>query len=411
MHPNTFTCPHCSQPIELTEALTHEIRESVRKEELPQIIAREKALAEKENELTSRAKDIEKTVSDKVASERTKLESELLTKLQSQVATEMTALQTQIQSKDKELEESKKLELKLRQERQSLEQEKANLELSVQRRLDEEREAIRRDAAKAIEEKHKLDEIKKDHTINVLREEVENLRKKIELGSQQAQGESLEVELENILKAAFPFDIIEPVAKGARGADCKQIVRNASGQVCGVILWESKQTKNWSDGWVQKLKDDALEAKADIGIILTAVLPKGIEYFGHLDGSIYVTNYSCLRGLALALRQGLLNVASVRLSEKYRQDTQALLFNYLTSQEFKNRMEAILGPFLTMQSDLDSEIRTTQTRWKKRQKQIERVISGISGFSGELEGILGNSFSQLNALDMKALPEGDEEEE
>jgi hypothetical protein len=398
---DTVRCPHCGKNVEISDALAHGIRERVLQEELPKIEKQRKDLEDKAASLVSRESNLDSMVAAKLAEEKKTLTQTLKAEIQRQNAEEVSALQSQLADKDKEVSTLKRNELELRRVRQELEAEKADLALTVQRKLDEERSFIEEKVAKRISDENQQKELQSQHRISELQSTVETLKRKLEQSSQQSQGEALEVKLEEVLRATFPMDIIEPVEKGVRGADVKQTVRNSMGQVCGIILWESKSTKSWSDTWVQKLKDNALDAKADISIILTTALPKTIENFGLVDGSIWATDYGCFKGLAHSLRHAILAVAQTRFTESRRQDTQSQLYDYLTSHEFKNRMEAILGPFLSMQKDLESEIRTTQTRWAKRKKQLDRVITGVAGFQGELEAVIGEPFKQLKPLDVQ----------
>ena len=240
-----------------------------------------------------------------------------------------------------------------------------------------------------------------------MRKQIEELRRKAEQGSQQLQGEVQELELEEILRAAFPFDSIEPVPKGIRGADVLQKVHNQSGHFCGTILWESKQTKAWSDAWIAKLKDDQREVKAEIAVILTTTLPKGVDAFNQVDG-VWITNYKSLMGLTTALRINLIQLSNTKLASVGKGEKMEALYNYLSGVEFRQRIEAIVEAFSTMKQDLDQEKRAMTKIWAKREKQIERVVTSTAGMYGDIQGIVGASLPELKGLELRALTEGEE---
>jgi hypothetical protein len=209
-------------------------------------------------------------------------------------------------------------------------------------------------------------------------------------GSPQAQGEVLEVEFEHLLKDDFPFDEIIPVSKGVKGGDVIQTVKTQSGRVFGKILWETKRTKSWSDGWIQKVKDDQREAKADLSVIVSEVLPRGFHHLRQIDG-VWVRDIPSALSLSLALRIILIQVAKVQDIQTGKEEKMEIVYGYLTGVEFRNRFQSIVESFLAMKKDLDAEKRAMMAAWSKREKQIERVVLNIAGMHGDLEGIVGGS--------------------
>ena len=222
----------------------------------------------------------------------------------------------------------------------------------------------------------------------------------MEQGSQQTQGEVLELELEALLKREFPFDDIEPVSKGVRGGDILQMVKTQSGRVCGKILWEIKRTKAWSDSWIQKLKDDQRDAKAGLAVLVSEALPQGFHHFRQMDGGVWVSDVPSVVSLAIALRVVLVQVASAREFEIGKKEKMELVYTYLTGPEFKNRVSAIVEAFRAMHEDLESEKRAMQRIWERRTKQIEKVISNTSGMYGDLEGLAGNALPSIKILEL-----------
>jgi len=211
-----------------------------------------------------------------------------------------------------------------------------------------------------------------------------------------------ELELEAMLRAKFPFDSIEPVAKGEFGGDALQRVVGPNGLACGSILWESKRTKNWSDGWLAKLREDQRNAKAEVAVIVSHALPKGIDSFDNVDG-IWIASPRAALPVAAILRHGLLEIGLARSAAEGQHGKTELVYQYLTGPRFKQRVEAIVEAFSTMQKDLDNERKAILKQWAKREAQIERVMNATVGMYGDLQGIAGKSLQEIEGLEMKVL--------
>ena len=409
-------CPHCNKEIPLTEAISHQIRGQLQQEFEAELKKREgqfeekaRALVVREKQLEENKKSLDARVAEQLKRERGKIEGEVRKQIAEESELKTKDLMEQIREKDKKLQESREAELILRKERRELEESKKAFELEMARKLDEERGKIRDAAARTIADEHRMKDLEKEKQISDLRKQIEELRRKAEQGSQQMQGEVLEVELEDILRVNFPSDAIEPVPKGIRGADIVQKVYCETGQYCGAIIWESKRTKAWSDGWIQKLKDDQREVRAEIAVLLSVVLPKDVTNFAHIEG-IWVTDYSSIIGLTIALRTNLIQVAMTKLSAVGKQGKMEILYSYLSGSEFRQRVEAIVEAFVSMKQDLDQEKRAMARMWTKREKQIERVITNTAGMYGDMQGIVGASLPEIKSLEMGAsLPEGERE--
>jgi hypothetical protein len=397
-------CPHCHREIPLNEAISHQIREQLRKEFNSEVKKKEEELAEKEQALSQKVEALEEDFAQKIKIEKTKLEEEAKRKAEQSVAIELEDLKAQVTEKEGKLQEAKTKELQLRKERRELEEKRQTLELEMTRRLDEEREKIKEETLKIFSEEHRLKDLEKEKKINDMLIQIEDLKRKAEQGSQQLQGEVLELELEEMLKTNFPLDNLEPVGKGKRGADILQRVHNQSGQYCGTIIWESKRTKGWSDGWIDKLKEDQREAKAEIAVLVTTALPKEVNNFTQING-IWVTNFPLAICLAGPLRITLIQVANAKLSEVGKYEKMEVLYSYLSGPEFRQKVEAIVEAFNLMRKDLDHEKRTMNKIWSKREKQIERVVYNISGMFGAMQGIIGASLPEIKSLELKALIE------
>jgi hypothetical protein len=312
---------------------------------------------------------------------------------------ELKDLRLQNEEKEKRLREAEKNELDLRQRQREIEQREKNLQLELQRQVDEERKLVWTEAAGKFAEEHRLKDAEKDQKIAEMLRQVEDLKRKAEQGSQQAQGEVLEVELENLLRATFRTDDILPVPKGVRGADVVQRVKTPLGNFCGVILWESKRTKNWSDGWIQKLKEDQREVKANVAAIVSTAMPEGIKHVGNLDG-VWICDFAAVEGLALALRSGMVEVARSRASAAAKGEKSEHVYTYLVGQEFRQRVEGIVESYATMKEDLDAERRAMEKLWARREQQIQRGVKSIAGMYGDLEGIIGNALQPVAKLEL-----------
>ena len=288
-------------------------------------------------------------------------------------------------------------ELALRKRERELEEKEKTVELETARRIAAERVKVEEETAKRLEEEHHLKDAEKDKKLQDAIKANEELRRKLQQGSQQTQGEVLELQIEELIKTSFPGDGIEPVPKGVSGADVVHRVHNRRGDGCGVIVWESKHTKVWSDAWYQKLKDDLRLVKGDVAVLVTEALPKGVQHFALLNG-IWVTSPACALGLAVALRGQLIEVAITKLAAVGKNEKMEVLYHYLSGSEFRQRVEAIVEAFVDMQKDLQAERRTAERQWSKREKQIQRVIANTAGMHGDLQGIIGTALQTIPAL-------------
>ena len=240
--------------------------------------------------------------------------------------------------------------------------------------------------------------------------QIQQLQRKAEQGSQQIQGEVLELDLRSQLCDAFGSDEITDVPKGVSGGDLIQSVRSISGRPCGEILWESKRTKNWSGTWLPKLRDDMRAAGAACAVLVSEALPDGVRSFNHIDG-IWVCSRSHAIALAMVLRAGMIEVSKARQAADGRQEKTDLVYNYLCSGEFQHHLSGLVESFSQMQSDLDSEERSMKSIWKKRRKHLERAFSGATGLYGDLQGLMGSALPEVRHLELHGGSESPEDSE
>lgn len=311
-------------------------------------------------------------------------------------------MRTELEKKSKQIKDSEKKELDILKRERDLDDRERTIKLETERTLAKERKKVWDEASVKALEEHQLKDREKDEQLKDMRKQIEELKRKAEQGSQQAQGEALELELEELLRSTFRSDDVEPVSKGIKGGDVIQHVKSSSGGNCGSILWEAKHTKAWSESWLVKLKDNQRQSKYDLAVIVTSVLPKGTNRFGILDG-IWVTDFQSVIGLATALRVNLMEAYQARNALVGKGEKMELLYKYLSGSEFRQRVEPIVESFVSMKDDLDTEKRAMEKAWSKREKQIQRVIQSTAGMYGDLQGIIGASLPEIKTFQ---LPEG-----
>lgn len=423
-------CPHCGKEIEISQALTHSIEEKIarRFEEdyrkrlsetesrLKESESAERQLRKERQDLLARESQLDLEVARKVEEERGKIAAVV----EQRVAEARKAagekareeLKVELETAGKELEEERgkvrelsRRELSLLKEKKELADRAERLDLEVARKIDEERKSIASEVATRKDEEYRLREAEKEHKISDLLKQIDELKRRAEQGSVQSQGEVQELELESILRSEFSGDNVVEISKGVRGGDCMQEVFTSGGKPCGKILWESKRTRNWSNAWVDKLKEDQREAKADIAVIVSQALPDGLRHVGHLGG-IWVCDFPSAVGMAHILRAGLVEVAGARASVVGKNEKMEMLFEYLSGVEFRNAVQGVIESFGQMKDDLESEKRAVERQWAKREKQAARAIVNMARMYGGIQGIVGKSLPTISALE---LPEGEEE--
>ena len=420
----TIKCPKCNQEIKLTESLAAPLVEATRnrfEQLLAQkdidVIQREKEIDLAEEKLVHAKQSLDDQVllkvKDQLIKERTRIIDEETKKAKRAVATdlaqkekELTELQTVIEINQEKLAEAQSAQANTIKKERELDDARREIELTVEKGIRDKLIETRERAKREAEESLKLNIAEKDQTISSMQSKIEDLMKKADQGSQQLQGEVQELELEENLRREFSLDVIEPVPKGEFGGDVVQRVVSVSGQVCGIILWESKRTKNWSDGWLPKLREDQRAAKADIAVIVSQSLPKGLDTFQTIDG-VCVTHPRLVLPVATLLRQSLIEVAQSRQAIQGQQAKSEMVYDYLTSPRFRQRIEAIVEAFSTMQADLEREKKVITKQWAKRDEQINRVMKSTVGMYGDLQGIVGKTLQEIESLELRLL-EADE---
>jgi hypothetical protein len=418
----TITCPNCKTEIKLTESLAAPLLETTRKDYERRLALKEVEAAKREADIREReaalvkAKDaLDEQVAEKLKQQRAAIAAEEAKKAKLALAgdleeksRELTELHDLLKQRDEKLAEAQKVQADLLRKQRDLDDAKRELDLTIEKRVQEGLVATRDQARKEAEESLKFKVMEKEQTIASMQKQIEELKRKAEQGSQQLQGEVQELALEALLTAKFPMDQIQPVPKGEYGGDVLQRVAGPFGPTCGTILWESKRTKNWSDGWLVKLREDQRQAKAELAVMVSQALPKEVESFDLVEG-VWVVHPKVALPVAMVLRQSLMEVASARQATEGQQTKMEMVYEYLMGPRFRQRVQAIVEAFSTMQEDLEKERKTIMKQWAKREEQIGRVMQATVGMYGDLQGIAGKTLQEIEGLEFQSLDAPTEE--
>lgn len=410
MEHTSINCPQCGTTIDInklvyrqlqlqvTEEVSARFTNDKRKLEL-QVQALEK---EKEN-IRQQQSDLERTIVEgiekKLATEKSKLEKQIRDRIVEEKSEEIKSYREQLDEKIKEAKELNKLKADF----QRLEREKneikdkieAEAELKISTMIEQEKNKIR----KAESEKNELKIAEKEHVIQQLRVQLAEASKKAEQGSGQLRGEVMETSLEDYLRQSFPTDVIEEIKKGVKGADCLHLVRNLQQLMCGSVYYETKRTKEFQTGWIEKFKTDMRARNADIGVLVTEVFPKGVERISMIEG-IWVCSFEEVKGLCFVLRESLLMLSDAKSSQTNKTGKMEILYEYMISNEFRMQIEAIVEGFTSMQNNLVKERRAMEAIWKQRQKEIEKVILNTTHIYSSIRGIAGSAIKPIDELEL-----------
>jgi hypothetical protein len=383
MNGPVITCPECGTEIELTAALAatlHAKLEAAHQAELAQMHA--DLRSETEARLRVLVSEAEKKARDDSSFEK-------------------QVLERQLADERSRREAAQRAELALRQEKIALENRARELDLEVARRMDTEKRELEASLRRAFTEQQDLKLKEKEKLIDDLRRALEEAKRKTERGSQERQGEVLEIDVQGELERRFPHDVISPVPKGARGADIVQEVRNGA-RVCGLIIWETKNTKRWQPGWLDKLKEDQRAAGANLAVLVSSALPDEIVQFGRID-DVWIASLRTWPALALALREQLVRVSFAHAASEGKHEKMEFLYQYLAGDQFRGRVQAIVEAFTTLQSQLGRERIAMEKIWKEREKQIDRVLTHTAKMYGEMRGLVGASLPPVPALELEPI--------
>jgi len=411
---NTITCPHCGKEVEIDKALEGQIEARVlaavehrHEAELEKIRVEADASSRKLSEAA--AEQARKVAADDLEIAKKQLEAEMLSKQKREVAERDLLIKSLQVDAESEKEQANKLREQLGELMKTLREEKEarnNAELEAQRKLSESEDKIRQEAIKNADESHRLKQLEMEKQLADTKKALEDAQRKATQGSQQNQGEVLELDLEDRLTGEFPFDEISEVKKGQRGADLKQVVKNPSMAACGTILWETKNGK-WQPAWVPKFKQDIREANANIGVIVSQEMPTEYGDMKHVDTNVWAVKPKLAPILASALRTTILQVDAANRNSEGKDTKMEALYQFLTGPEFRHRVEAIVENYGTLQVEIEKEKRASVLRWAHQEKAIRAVIDNTIGMYGDLQGITNKALPTIKTLELSE-PEEDE---
>jgi hypothetical protein len=380
--PAEITCPKCGHSFELNESIKTEV----------------------DKELRGKMVDWQRKKEEEFEHQKTAIETAAREKATEALTVKLKMLEEESRQKTAQLQDVEKKQLELLRERSALEEKQKNFELELEKRFLEKRKELEDNTVKREQEVFDLKV--KEYKLQMEQQQklIEELKRKSEQGSMQLQGESQEILLEDILKENFPFDLVEEVGKGVKGADCTQTIRNSSGHVCGKIIYESKRTKDWNNSWVDKLKADMRNSGSDVAILVTQTFPRDMDRFGEREG-VWICNFGEVGSVAHLIRNGIIKVYDIQKSQENKGDKMQLLYNYLTGNEFRGQVEAIVEGFMAMKLSVARERIQMEKIWKEREKQLEKVLLSTSGMYGSVKGIAGASVGDIPLLDGTATEE------
>ena len=410
------TCPNCKTEIRLTESLAAPLvaTRAHYEQQLAQkdvdISAREAVLRERSAKIAEEKRQVDEQVATKLADGRQAIVAEEARRARllfatdlNDKATEIVSLREVLQQQEVKLTEAQRTQVELLRKQRELDDAKREVDLTIEKRIQEGLEAVRERAKKDAEQTLQLKVREKEEQISAMQRQIDELKRKAEQGSQQLQGEVQELQLEEVLRTRFPRDIIEPVAKGELGGDVLHRVFGPANQPCGSILWETKRTKHWSDGWLAKVRNDQREAKADVALIVSHTLPKEMDGSFDLIDGVWVTEPRCAIAVSIALRESLIALAAARQASVGQLTKMEMVYACLTSPRFRHRVEAVVERATDMQIDLDRERKAMTRLWAKREEQIRGVVASMAGMYGDLQGIAGKSLQEIEGLQIEGL--------
>ncbi len=388
-----ITCPNCHFHFDVDEVLSQEAENKLQEKFAQEKVQLQKQALQEQEQLRTQ-------LMAQQNQEKLKWEKQLREELALNQKTELERLAQQVKTRDDALAKARAQETKLLAEKDQWELQKQDFILENKRQLDEEREKIMTVAKEKALAEQELIMKEKDKKIADAQAELATVKRKLEQGSQQLQGEILELALEDSLRAEFNDDVIEPIGKGVNGADIRQKVFDKNGASCGVIIWESKRTKNWTEGWVAKLKQDRNQENADLAILVSTVLPKNLKTFGFYNG-IWTCEPNFALQLATLLRFDLVRVRQVKLSQENQDEKLSNLYDYMTSPRFVQKIETLVENFVAMKNDLDKERRVLTKRWSEREEQINRLMENTSRLYGELQTNTNHALPKVSLLELE----------
>ena len=402
-------CPKCGHQFPMEEAVSEEYKKDLRDQMMAYKKQKDEEIARREKEWQDQSVKKDGEYARQLQQEKQQLRQQVEESLRRTISADfenkLRLLEQANKDSDEKLKAARQKELEFLQKEQSLQNREAELEISVQRRLQEERGKLSEELRKLEEQKVAAKETEYQLRLKELEKQLEDqkklaeeMRRKAEQGSSQLQGEIQELALEEMLRNAFPFDAIGEVGKGVRGADCIQTVRNSFGQECGKIIYESKRTTAFGGDWIDKLKKDMRAQGVDVAVIVTQCYPKGMDCFGERDG-VWICSFDEVKAVSYILRDGVIKLSNLAKAQDNKGDKMHLLYDYLTSSEFSEQWKAIREGYMSMRLSIQKERDAMEKMWKAREKQLDKVLLNAAHIKGSVEGIAGSDMIHLSLSD------------
>jgi len=415
--PNKIKCPNCGHQIDVNDILYHQVDEELKKKYQDELAAEKNRYQERldslskeraifEDEKRRQEETVTEAIRARLKEEEKRLQGEIRARMEEEQSEQIRSLQEELNQKSGQLKEFNRAKSDIERLKREKNELKESIEAESEKKFSEMLSAERENIRKNEEQKSQMKLSEREKVIEQLKENLKEAQRKADQGSMQIQGEVQELAIEEWLTTTFPLDTIEEVKKGARGADCVQIVNTRTRQNCGTIYYESKRTKGFQDGWMEKFKTDIRERGADIGVLVTESMPTDMERMGLRDG-IWVCSFEEFRGLCVVLRESVVRLSNAVATQENRGDKMGMIYDYLTGNEFRLQVEAIVEGFTQMHTDLESEKRAMQGIWKKREKQIEKVLLNTTHMYSSVRGIAGSAVQPVQLLELSAGKEGD----
>lgn len=417
---NQINCPNCGTAIDVQDILSHQLEEEIKQKYQGELNAAQQKFKAEQEVLAKAQADFEEKkkrenelfqerLEKQMAQERKLLEDKLKSKLATEQAEQFEALQKELNEKSEQVKELNRSKVEIERLKREKEEASEQAELKAQKLLNEMLVQERERISKSEAEKNELRMKELEKKLEDQKKLTEEMQRKQAQGSMQLQGEVQELAIEEWLSAQFPLDTIEEIKKGARGADCIQIVNTRTLQNCGKIYYESKRTKDFQPGWIEKFKADMRDKEADVGVLVTEAMPSDMERMGLKDG-VWICSFVEFKGLCAVLRETVIQLSKAVVSQEGKGDKMHMLYDFLTSNTFRMQVEAIVEGFSQMKADLEREKNSMQRIWKQREKQIDKVVTNTIDMYGSIKGIAGNAVQSVRALELDAglLDEGEE---
>lgn len=395
----TTHCPNCGTEIDVNELLYHQLEEQARKKYQSQLAAEQNKLRAQEAELVKQQAEMAEAVQSKVASALDAERKTLQAKLEQEQSERIQSMEKELAQQAEKVVKLNSAEAEIERLKRTQQSMRSEIELSMQKQFSQQLAAESEKIKQQLISDSELKVAERDQVIEQLKNRLADAQRQAEQGSMQLQGEAQELVIEEWLNSAFPLDDIAEVKKGALGADTLQTVNTQHRSGCGTIYYESKRTKSFSPQWIEKFKADIQQKGADIGVLVTQAMPDGIESLGQIDG-VWVCSFTAFKNLSVVLRESLIQIDQALVVQDNKGDKMGMLYDFLTGNEFRMQIEAIVEGFSQMKTDLESEKRAMQMAWKKREKQIERVLLNTNYMYGSIKGIAGNAVQNVPLLEL-----------